>query len=218
MGGKGVEPQLVAPRLPGGGGVGGGGVGCLKVPGGGGVGGGGGFMSVAAWRPVSLIADGTFVVVALLGVSSTWSKEPPVACLGLREIPDVYSPSSVIASSLGPSLGRQNFVNFAAPSQVRSSLLACSWISCGMNCHFSAGNFSQVPEESAMARLSWMLVKLMVQWFEPRRLRKGVIIHCLGDNGEGDVVYLLPMIEHSVVVAKYRSCKNGEHHGLLILL
>ena len=61
MGGKGVEPQLVAPRLPGGGGIGGGGVGCLKVPGGVG-GGGGGFMFVAAWRSVSLIADGTFVV------------------------------------------------------------------------------------------------------------------------------------------------------------
>ena len=216
MGGKGVEPQLVAPRLPGGGGVGGGGVGCLKVPGGVG-GGGGGFMIVAAWRSVSLIADGTFVVVALLGVSSTWSKEL-VACLGLREIPEVYSPRLLRASSLGPSLGRKCFVIKVAPSQFRFSLLACSWISRGMNCHFTAGNFSQVPEESAMARLSWMLVKLMVQWFEPRRLQKGVIIHCLGDNGEGDVVYLLPMIEHSVVVAKYRSCTNGEHHGQLILL
>ena len=152
MGGKGVEPQLVAPRLSGGGGIGGGGVGCLKVSGGVG-GGGGGFMFVAAWRSVSLIADGTFVVVALLGVSSTWSKEL-VACLGLREIPDVYSPSPVRASLLGSSSGRQNAVNVAAPSQVRFSLLACSWISCGMNCHFAFGNFSQVPEESAMARFS----------------------------------------------------------------
>ena len=87
-----------------------------------------------------------------------------------------------------------------------------------MYCHFSFGNFTQVPGESAMARLSWMLEKLMVQQFEPRWLRMGLIIHCQEDNGEGDVAYLLPMIEHSVVVAKYRSCKNGEHHGLLILL